>query len=87
MVFFFEETYPPIILANKAAELRRKTRNWGIHAKQEEIEVDMRELLTKNLTRPLRILFTEPIVLLVVSLLSRQTSFAPPNLAPSILHN
>ena len=55
-----------MIMVNKAAELRRKTRNWGIHAKQEEIEVDFKELLTKNITRPLRILFTEPIVLLVV---------------------
>ncbi|PNS19820.1 hypothetical protein CAC42_7787 [Sphaceloma murrayae] len=60
-----EETYPPSILVNKAAELRRRTKNWGIHAKQEEIEVDLRELIEKNLSRPLRMLFTEPIVLLI----------------------
>jgi DHA1 family multidrug resistance protein-like MFS transporter len=35
-----EETYPPVVLIAKAAELRRRTKNWGIHAKQEEIEVD-----------------------------------------------
>jgi DHA1 family multidrug resistance protein-like MFS transporter len=64
-LFFFEETYPPSILVQKAADLRRRTKNWGIHAKQEEIEVDLRELLSKNFTRPLRILFTEPIVLLL----------------------
>ncbi|PIB01124.1 putative transporter [Cercospora beticola] len=64
-LLFLEETYPPIILVNKAADLRRRTRNWGIHAKQEEIEVDLRELLEKNLSRPLRMLFTEPIVLLI----------------------
>lgn len=63
LLFFLEETYPPIILVNKAAELRRRTKNWGIHAKQEEIEVDLRELLEKNLSRPMRMLFTEPIVL------------------------
>lgn len=63
--FFLEETYPPVILIAKAAELRRRTKNWGIHAKQEEIEVDFRELLTKNFSRPLRLLFTEPIVLLL----------------------
>lgn len=62
-LFFLEETYPPIVLVQKAAELRRRTLNWGIHAKQEEIEVDFRELLTKNFSRPLRILVTEPIVL------------------------
>ncbi|POR32931.1 Putative transporter, partial [Tolypocladium paradoxum] len=60
---FLEETYPPVILISKAAELRRRTKNWGIHAKQEEIEVDFRELMTKNFSRPLRLLFTEPIIL------------------------
>lgn len=62
---FLEETYPPVILVAKAAELRRRTKNWGIHAKQEEIEVDFRELITKNFSRPLRLLVTEPIVLLL----------------------
>ncbi|KAK0875385.1 hypothetical protein LTR87_010783 [Friedmanniomyces endolithicus] len=57
-LIFLEETYPPVILVNKAADLRRRTKNWGIHAKQEEIEIDFRELLEKNLSRPLRMLFT-----------------------------
>ena len=64
LLFFMEETYPPVVLVAKAAELRRRTKNWGIHAKQEEIEVDFKELLVKNVSRPMRILFTEPIVLL-----------------------
>lgn len=64
-LFFLEETYPPIILVEKAAELRRRTKNWGIHAKQDEIELDFRELITKNFSRPMRLLFTEPIVLLL----------------------
>ncbi|MCJ1255707.1 hypothetical protein MMC24_003524 [Lignoscripta atroalba] len=64
-LLFLEETYPPIVLVGKAAELRRRTKNWGIHAKQEEIEVDFGELVSKNFSRPLRILFTEPIVLLL----------------------
>ena len=64
-ILFLEETYPPVVLVQKAAELRRRTRNWGIHAKQEEIEVDLRELITKNFSRPLRLLVTEPIVLLL----------------------
>jgi len=71
LVFLFqEESYGPIILVEKAKELRRLTRNWGIHAKQEEVEVDFKELLTKNISRPLRILFTEPIVLLVTIYMS-----------------
>ncbi|KAM0797413.1 MFS multidrug transporter-like protein [Usnea florida] len=64
-LLFLEESYPPIVLVQKASELRRRTLNWGIHAKQEEIEVDFRELVTKNFSRPLRLLVTEPIVLLL----------------------
>jgi DHA1 family multidrug resistance protein-like MFS transporter len=62
---YLQETYPPVLLVRKAAELRRRTLNWGIHAKQEEIEVDFNELLHKNFSRPLRLLFFEPIVTLL----------------------
>jgi DHA1 family multidrug resistance protein-like MFS transporter len=51
-LFFLEESYPPLILVGKAEELRRRTKNWGIHAKQEEIEIDFRELVEKNFSRP-----------------------------------
>ncbi|KAI0161540.1 major facilitator superfamily transporter [Xylariaceae sp. FL1272] len=64
-LFFLEETYPPVILVQKAADLRRRTGNWGIHAKQEEIEVDFGELIEKNFSRPMRLLFLEPIVTLL----------------------
>ncbi|KAF2654347.1 MFS general substrate transporter [Lophiostoma macrostomum CBS 122681] len=70
LLFFMEETYPPVVLVSKAAELRRRTKNWGIHAKQEEIEVDFKELMVRNVSRPMRILFTEPIVLLVTIYMS-----------------
>jgi MFS transporter, DHA1 family, multidrug resistance protein len=69
-LFFLPETYEPVILVSKASELRRKTQNWEIHAKQEEIEVDLKELVIKNVGRPLRILFTEPIVLLITIYMS-----------------
>ncbi|CAN9263873.1 unnamed protein product [Alternaria alternata] len=64
-LLFLSESYPPMILVAKAEELRRRTKNWGIHAKQEEIEIDFRELLEKNFSRPLRMLVTERIVLLL----------------------
>ncbi|KAK4560400.1 hypothetical protein LTR86_005596 [Recurvomyces mirabilis] len=60
---FVRETYAPVILVHRAQRLRRETGNWAIHAKQEEIEITFRELVEKNLARPLRMLFTEPIVL------------------------
>jgi len=62
---FLSETYPPVILVEKAAELRRRTLNWGIHAKQEEIEIDFSELINKNFSRPIRLLLFEPIVTLL----------------------
>ncbi|KAK4560883.1 hypothetical protein LTR86_005463 [Recurvomyces mirabilis] len=68
--FFQKETYGPVILVDKASQLRRLTRNWGIHAKQEEVEVDIKELLSKNLSRPIRILFTEPIILIITVYMS-----------------
>ncbi|KAI8931089.1 hypothetical protein NX059_012100 [Plenodomus lindquistii] len=70
LLFFMEETYSPVVLVQKASELRRRTKNWGIHAKQEEIEVDFKELIVKNVSRPMRILFTEPIVLLITIYMS-----------------
>jgi MFS transporter, DHA1 family, multidrug resistance protein len=70
IVFFLRESYPPVVLVAKAAELRRRTKNWGIHAKQEEVEVDMRELVTKNFSRPIRLLFTEPVILLITIYMS-----------------
>ncbi|OJJ33657.1 hypothetical protein ASPWEDRAFT_41504 [Aspergillus wentii DTO 134E9] len=67
---FAEETYAPMILVQKAATLRRQTRNWGIHAKQDELEIDFRQLITKNLARPFKLLFTEPIVFLLTLYMS-----------------
>lgn len=62
IVLFLEETYPPAILVQKASDLRRSTLNWGIHARQDEIEIDFKELISKNFSRPMRLLFLEPIV-------------------------
>lgn len=62
---FMDETYAPVILIDKAAELRRLTKNWGIHARQEDIEVDFRALVKKNFGRPLVMLVKEPILLLI----------------------
>ncbi|OJJ42850.1 hypothetical protein ASPZODRAFT_136992 [Penicilliopsis zonata CBS 506.65] len=69
-LFFLKESYPPVVLVQKASELRRRTRNWGIHAKQEEIEVDLHDLLVNNFSRPLRLLVSEPLILAVTIYLS-----------------
>ncbi|KAK9322003.1 putative bicyclomycin resistance protein [Lipomyces orientalis] len=64
-MLFLKETYAPFLLIKKAAAIRRQTLNWGIHAKQDEVEVDIYELIRNNLTRPLRMLITEPVILLI----------------------
>lgn len=50
--------------------MRRRTLNWGIHAKQEEVEIDSRELIAKNFGRRLHLFFIEPIVFLVAVYMS-----------------
>ncbi|ODV97130.1 hypothetical protein PACTADRAFT_74695 [Pachysolen tannophilus NRRL Y-2460] len=62
---FFEETHHPIILVNKARYLRRRTGNWGIYAPQEEATLTFREILENNISRPVKLLFTEPIIFLL----------------------
>lgn len=64
-VLFLIETYPPCLLVVKAAAIRKESGNWGIHARQEEIEVNFADLAEKYFTRPLKLLFMEPIILVV----------------------
>lgn len=65
LLFFSRETFAPFVLVEKAIVLRRQTGNWAIHAEQEKLELDMNAVVRNYLTRPLRMLVTEPIVLLV----------------------
>ena len=64
-IFCLEETHHPIILARRAEELRRRTGNWGIYAPHDEVSLSIKEIAENNITRPLKMLFTEPILFLV----------------------
>lgn len=64
-MLFLRETFAPLALAEKAQQLRRQTGNWAIHADHERVELGLKTIMQKYLTRPLRMLVTEPIVLLV----------------------
>lgn len=59
------ETYHTKVLVSKARHLRQETGNWAIHAEHERIQIDIRDIFRKYVTRPVRMLITEPIVLLV----------------------
>lgn len=65
VAFFYEETHHPLILVQKAEVLRRRTGNWGIQAPHEEVSLSMKEICENNITRPVVMLFTEPILLLI----------------------
>lgn len=65
LLFILQETSAPFVLIEKAVQIRRSTDNWAIHAEQERIELDFKAVSQKYFTRPLQMLVTEPIVLLV----------------------
>ncbi|OAA61356.1 Major facilitator superfamily domain, general substrate transporter [Cordyceps fumosorosea ARSEF 2679] len=61
-IFFLPETYGPVLLRRKAARLRKETgddRWWHPH---EEEKMNMSNIVTKYIVRPLNMLFTEPAV-------------------------
>lgn len=64
-VFLYQESYHPIILVYKAREIRTRTGNWGVYAPHEQIEFNGSEIVQNNLSRPLVMLFTEPILFLL----------------------
>ncbi|KAK9264532.1 major facilitator superfamily domain-containing protein, partial [Lipomyces tetrasporus] len=55
------ETYHPVLLARKAKRLRIESGNWAYHAKHEEWEFTLKEMITKHFMRPFAMLLT-PIV-------------------------
>lgn len=63
-VLFLDETYPPCLLVAKAVAIRNESSNWGIHARQ-EVGIDLVDLVEKYFTRPLKLLFMQPIILVV----------------------
>jgi DHA1 family multidrug resistance protein-like MFS transporter len=65
VVLLLDETHHPIILVHKAAKLRAMTGNWAIYAPHEEFTLTLRDIVEKNITRPIHMLFTEPILFLV----------------------
>lgn len=65
MLFFLDETHHGLILCRKAEILRRRTGNWGIAAPHEEFSLSFKEIVEKNISRPVVMLLTEPILFLI----------------------
>ncbi|ROV97434.1 hypothetical protein VMCG_06853 [Cytospora schulzeri] len=59
---FLPETYGPILLFRRAQRIRREDPKASVVAPHELENVDLHQLLVRVLTRPIRMLFFEPIV-------------------------
>jgi len=59
------ESHHPTILQARAKKIRFATKNWAIHAKADEIEVNIKHIARTYLLRPFEMLIKEPILLLV----------------------
>ncbi|KAH8692152.1 major facilitator superfamily domain-containing protein [Talaromyces proteolyticus] len=60
--FCLPEVFPLVLLKRKAQQLRKETNEPRYYHPHEHLKLDFRSILTKQLARPLIMLFTEPIV-------------------------
>ena len=63
--FCLPEVYGPVLLKRKAQRLRKETGNDRYWHPHERIKVDVKSIVTKQFSRPLKMLFTEPMVVLI----------------------
>ena len=61
-IFAMPEVYGPVLLKRKAIKKRKDTGDERFHNPHEDVKVDFNSIITKHLVRPLRMLFTEPMV-------------------------
>jgi hypothetical protein len=63
--FFMPEMYSPVILKRKAQRMREETGNNAYYHPHERLKVDIKSIITKQLSRPLLMLTTEPMCTLI----------------------
>ena len=69
-LFGVRETSSRRILEGKARRLRVATRRWALHAKSEESAVELSDIAHRYLTKPVRMLATEPILAILTAYLT-----------------
>lgn len=65
MILFVPETYAPVILSRRAKKLRKTTSDDCYVAEHDLMHHSFGHIAQVYLTRPLKLLFTEPIVTLM----------------------
>jgi MFS family permease len=64
------ETSAAKILQTKAKRLRYETKNWALHAKADENQINVKSMLTVYLVRPFVMFVEEPILALITAYMS-----------------
>ncbi|KAH8817258.1 major facilitator superfamily domain-containing protein [Xylogone sp. PMI_703] len=64
-LFFVPESSHARLLQIRAKKLRHETKNWALHSKADEQPLNYNTVMTVYLTRPFKMLFSEPILLLI----------------------
>jgi len=62
---FLDESYVPLLLSRKAKKIRYETKNWAVRSKMDENPLTLERILTVYVTRPIKMLATEPVLLLL----------------------
>ncbi|TXT10544.1 hypothetical protein VHUM_02049 [Vanrija humicola] len=62
LLVFMDEGYGPTILGTEAKRLRRETGVWAYHAEVDLVSLTLEDICTRYIVRPIRMLFTEPIL-------------------------
>ncbi|KDQ11581.1 hypothetical protein BOTBODRAFT_35248 [Botryobasidium botryosum FD-172 SS1] len=70
IVFTMPETYPPIILAQKAARMRKETGDDRYWAPIERVSIHWKVRVSNILARPFKVLFQEPMLIAVTLYMS-----------------
>jgi MFS family permease len=63
--FCLPELYAPVILKRRAIKLRKQTGDERYHHPHEEMKLDVKSVVTKHFSRPLKMLFTEPMIAVI----------------------
>lgn len=69
-LFVVRETSTRKLLQLRARRLRFETRNWALHARSEETPVELRDIVQRYLTKPVRIILIEPILIVMTAYLT-----------------
>jgi multidrug resistance protein len=62
IVGLIPETYAPVILKRRAAELRKQTGNMSIITEQEKVKLTLSDIIRTGLIRPITMIITEPVL-------------------------